>query len=64
MNAWMAPLGLVDAERDVDWHARTAEGLGLSWRYALDTRLHNDFVWGVRDLALLPGLEVGASAGA
>jgi len=55
---------LVDAERDVDRYFDAAKGLGLSLRYALDTHLHNDFVSGVRELALLPGLQVGASASA
>jgi hydroxyacylglutathione hydrolase len=55
---------VIDAERDVDRYVRAAEGFGPRLRYALDTHLHNDFVSGVRELALLPGLQIGASAGA
>jgi hydroxyacylglutathione hydrolase len=55
---------VIDPERDVDRYFRVAEGLGLRLRYALDTHLHNDFVSGVRELALLPGVQIGASTGA
>ena len=55
---------IIDAERDVDRYLQVIEGLGLRLRYALDTHLHNDFVSGVRELALLPGVQIGASAGA
>jgi hydroxyacylglutathione hydrolase len=55
---------VIDPERDVDRYFRMAEGLGLRLRYALDTHLHNDFVSGVRELALLPGVQIGASTGA
>ncbi len=53
---------VVDPQRDVDRYLRRAEGLGLRLEYALDTHLHNDFVSGVRELAALAGVQVGASA--
>lgn len=53
---------VIDPERDVDRYLRVAEGLGLRLRFALDTHLHNDFVSGVRELALHPGVQIGASA--
>jgi len=55
---------VIDPERDVDRYLQTAEGLGLRLRYALDTHLHNDFISGVRELANLAGVQVGASADA
>ncbi|MCC6192298.1 MAG: hypothetical protein IT318_24980 [Anaerolineales bacterium] len=53
---------VVDPQRDVDGYLRRAEALGLRLQYALDTHLHNDFVSGVRELAALAGVQVGASA--
>jgi hydroxyacylglutathione hydrolase len=53
---------VIDPQRDVDRYLRRAEGLGLRLQYALDTHLHNDFVSGVRELAALAGVQVGASA--
>jgi hydroxyacylglutathione hydrolase len=53
---------VVDPQRDVDRYLRRAEGLGLRLQYALDTHLHNDFVSGVRELAALAGVQIGASA--
>src|SRR5437870_13139421 len=55
---------VIDAERDVDRYVQAAEGLGLRIRYALDTHLHNDFISGVRELAKLAGVQIGASADA
>src|SRR5713226_4263062 len=55
---------VIDPERDVDRYIQTAEGLGWRLRYALDTHLHNDFISGVRELAKLAGVKVGASADA
>jgi hydroxyacylglutathione hydrolase len=55
---------IIDPERDVDRYLQAAEGLGLRVRYALDTHLHNDFISGVRELAKLAGVQVGASADA
>ncbi len=53
---------VVDPQRDVDRYQQRAEALGLKLQYALDTHLHNDFVSGVRELAALAGVQVGASA--
>jgi len=53
---------VVDPQRDVDRYLQRAEALGLRLRLALDTHLHNDFVSGVRELAALAGVQVGASA--
>jgi hydroxyacylglutathione hydrolase len=53
---------VIDPQRDVDRYLRRAEGLGLRLQYALDTHLHNDFVSGVRELAALAGVQIGASA--
>src|SRR5713226_2247325 len=55
---------IIDPERDVDRYLQAAEGLGLRVRYALDTHLHNDFISGVRELAKLAGVQIGASADA
>jgi hydroxyacylglutathione hydrolase len=62
---------IIDPERDVDKYIKTAEGLGLKLRYALETHLHADFVSGVHELAHALGLrhehahfEIGASAAA
>jgi len=55
---------IIDPERDVDRYLQVVNGLGLRLRYALDTHLHNDFVSGVRELALLAQVQIGASAGA
>lgn len=62
---------VIDPQRDVDKYIKTAEGLGLKLRYALDTHLHADFVSGAHELAHHLGLahdhhdhhfQIGASA--
>lgn len=60
---------VIDPQRDVDKYVKTAEGLGLKLRYALDTHMHADFVSGAHELAHHLGIahdhhhfEIGASA--
>src|SRR3990172_7245178 len=55
---------IVDPLRDVDGYLATAEHHGLEIRYVFDTRLHNDFVSGAREIAAKTGARVVAGADA
>ncbi len=52
---------VLDPERDVDRYLQSAEGLGLSIIYSLDTHLHNDFVSGAREISAQTGAKIGVS---
>jgi hydroxyacylglutathione hydrolase len=57
---------VVDPQRDVDQYLETAQRLGVSIRYVIETHLHADFVSGHRELAARSGAEIvfGAAANA
>lgn len=53
---------VIDPARDIDQYGNIVSKHGVRIAYALETRLHNDFIPGARELAAQTGCQVGSSA--